>query len=86
MVQISLQGIHKITMYKRFGYYERTKNIEARVGSTQLQLSSIGFIPLEAYEKCGETTGDKPNKVEDFECRPPLDGQFVSLQNAKSAL
>ena len=71
-------------MFKRIGYHHRTTNIEVRIGSIQLLMSSTHYIRITVNDKCGETSGENSNKVEEFECRPPLDGQYVSVQNMKS--
>ena len=76
------QAIHKIVVFKRLGYPQRTTNVEARVGNTRVLRSNHGQIKVN--EKCGKTSGSNSAKMEEFHCFPPLDGQYVSLQSMES--
>ena len=69
-------------MFKRHGYPDRTTNVEARIGNTPLLWSSTGQIKVN--EKCGTTSSNNPKMVEEFNCFPPLDGKYLSLQNMKA--
>ena len=68
-------------MFKRIGFPYRTLKLEARVGNKQLLVASTGRNQIKFNHKCGKTSGSKSVMIEEFECSPPLDGQFISLQN-----
>ena len=70
-------------MFKRIGFPQRTLKVEVRVGNKQLLMSNTGLNHIRINQKCGKTSSSKSVMIEDFECSPPLDGQFVSLQNTE---
>ena len=76
------QGISKVVMFKRIGYYDRTLEVETRVsysglntkrGATQYSWMTAGTV-------CGQRSGTASVKVETFRCSPPLDGTHVTMQ------
>ena len=75
------QAISRIFIHKRLDYSHQTINIEARIGSTSLDPRKSGLQQILANTKCGATTGNLKVNTEQIKCNPPLDGQYLSLQN-----
>ena len=68
-------------MYKRIKHPELSINIEARIGNDNLDPVKDGVRPISSNKKCGTTTSNSKVQFETIRCIPPMDGQFLSLQN-----
>ena len=68
-------------MYKRYGFYHRTKGIEARLGETNIA-EAFGRKHITFNRKCGSTSSTSTTAtVAIFYCKPVLDGKYLTLQS-----
>ena len=66
-------------MYKVVGASTTTLNIEVRIGEVKL-LRAFGKQKITANKRCGAISGTTANQVETFDCKPAIQGRYVSLQ------
>ena len=73
------QNVAQVKILKKEGAPERFKNIEVRVGDTEVT-SGHGHVPLTANTVVGTLTVENADMTEVFAVNPAVAGRYVALQ------